>query len=116
MYMYQTDRQRPRCSTYQTDSDDHDAQHIRQTINDHDAQHIRQTVSDHDAQHIRQTDNDHDAQHIRQTDIRSKHAVHTGHPVHIELDRIQFERVHTECTFAQSNFDPDEGDGYPLAN
>ena len=33
--------------------------------------------------------------------------VHTGHPMRIEPDQIRFERVHTECAFAQSGSDPD---------
>ena len=29
--------------------------------------------------------------------------VHTGHPMRIELDQIQFECVHTECAFARGS-------------
>ena len=32
--------------------------------------------------------------------------VHTGHPMRIEPDRIQFEHVHIECAFAQSRLIP----------
>ena len=41
------------------------------------------------------------------THDRHLRPVHTGHQMHIEPDRIRFERVLTECAFAQSGSDPD---------